>query len=464
MLGFARLIAMAAVVALVGCARDPFDASLTYAIPSTFEAASDSKAAPLSEWWRRFGSEELNQYVVAASVNNFDVAVAVASLDQAEAQAGIAHAALFPMIGFASNASRTRSSGTDVPGVISKGQTRNSFSPLFNASYILDVWGQNRDQLDSALHNRNASAYQVEVVRLTTQAAVVNSFLQYAANYERVAVAKENLGDAERVLKIIKQRQAAGTAAELDTAQQESLVATQRAAIPALRLTAETSRTALALLLGRPPQGFELNTKTTRSLRFPDVLPGLPSSLLFRRPDVRAAEQQLEAQDADVQVARKAFLPTIQLTGDAGFQSAALATLLRPESFIWSIAAGVTQPIFEGGRLVEQLALSEAQRQQLLETYRKSIIQALTDVENALIGIRENSAREVAQRQVVSAARQALDLTKQRLDAGTIDTTTLLNAQIALFQAQDSLVQVRLARLQAIVSLFQALGGDWSEG
>ncbi|HPG88749.1 MAG TPA: efflux transporter outer membrane subunit [Hyphomicrobium sp.] len=288
--------------------------------------------------------------------------------------------------------------------------------------------------------------------------------MQYAANYERVAVAKENLGDAERVLKIIKQRQAAGTAAELDTAQQESLVATQRAAIPALRLTAETSRTALALLLGRPPQGFELNTKTTRSLRFPDVLPGLPSSLLFRRPDVRAAEQQLEAQDADVQVARKAFLPTIQLTGDAGFQSAALATLLRPESFIWSIAAGVTQPIFEGGRLVEQLALSEAQRQQLLETYRKSIIQALTDVENALIGIRENSAREVAQRQVVSAARQALDLTKQRLDAGTIDTTTLLNAQIALFQAQDSLVQVRLARLQAIVSLFQALGGDWSEG
>jgi outer membrane protein TolC len=193
------------------------------------------------------------------------------------------------------------------------------------------------------------------------------------------------------------------------------------------------------------------------------VTPGIPSDLLFRRPDIRSVEEQMISADANVDVARKAFLPTIQLTGQAGFQSALLSTLLRPESAIYTMAAGVTQPIFEGGKLRGQLALSEAQRQQFLESYRKSIVSALTDVENALVAVRENAARENAQRVAVASARRAFTLSEERLREGTIDLTTLLNTQNTLFQAEDTLIQIRLARLQAVASLFLALGGDWEE-
>ena len=384
-----------------------------------------------------------------ANFENLDIAAAIAQLQQADAQAQITGAALWPAITYEDNSSRSRSSGTNVPGVISPGTERNSFTKVFAASYVLDVWGQNRDALEATLRTTQASAYQVEVVRLTIRAAVVNAFLVYATNKERVTVATENLRNAERILGVVRQRRAAGTASELDVAQQQSLVEIQRAAIPPLRQAAENSRTALAVLVGRPVQAVHLSTRSVRKLRLPTVSAGLPTDLLFRRPDICSAERQMASADANVDVARKAFLPTIQLTGQAGFQSALLSTLLRPESFIYTMAAGVTQPIFDGGRLRGQLALSEAQRQQLLEGYRKSIVSALTDVENALIAIRENASRETAQRAAVVAARRAFVLSEERLRQGTIDLTTLLTIQNTLFQAEDTLIQVRLARLQA---------------
>jgi outer membrane protein, multidrug efflux system len=441
-----------------GCAGTVFEPHLAFAIPGKFESAKTVKAPDVSRWWTQFRSAELDQLMEVANVENLDIAAAVAQLRQVDAQAQITGAALWPALSYAENSQRSRSSGSNAPAV-----ERNSFNKVLNASYIVDVWGQNHDALEAALHTVGASAYQIEVVRLATRASVVNNFLIYGANRERVTVATENLINAERILGVIRQRRAVGTASELDIAQQQSLVEIQRASIPPLRQAAETARTALAILIGKPVQAVHLTTRSVRRLRLPVVTPGLPTTLLLRRPDIRSAEENLESANANVDAARKAFLPTIQLTGQTGFQSALLSALLRPESFIYAIAAGVTQPIFEGGRLRGQLALNEAQRQQLLEIYRKSIVSALTDVENALITIRENAARESAQRVAVSAARRALDLSEERLRQGTIDLTTLLNTQNTLFQAEDTLIQIRLARLQAAASLYQALGGDWEE-
>lgn len=462
-----RLTAVAVTCAIslqtVGCANEPFEVTLPYAIPHRYEAAKSTRPTNVSRWWTRYGSTELNALMDLANAQNFDIAIAVAQLEEASAQAQIAGAALWPTLNYSENNSRSQSSGTGTPGVISPQVTRDSFSKQLNASYVLDIWGQNRDAVRATLHTASASAYQVEVVRLTTRAAIVNNFLLHAANRERVKVATENLANAERVLRIIKDRQAAGTVSALETAQQTTLVENQRAAIPSLRQAAELSRTALALLTGRPAQTVHLKTNRARTLRVPEVSPGLPVSLLSRRPDVHSAEEQLFAAGANVDVARKAFLPTITLTGQSGFQSALLSTLLRPESFVYTIAAGATQPIFEGGRLRGQLALTEAQQRQFLETYRRSIVSALTDVEIALIAIRESAARETAQRRAVAAARLAFVLSEERLTQGTIDLTTLLTTQNTLFQAEDALIQVRLLRLQAAASLFQALGGDWDE-
>jgi len=448
---------------LTGCASDEFVPSLTFPLPAKYEQTRNSRPSDVDRWWTHFGSAELDRLVDFANLENLDLAVAVAQLKQAEAQAQIIGAALWPAINYGDASTRSRASGTNVPGVIAPGVERNSFTKSLSASYVLDVWGQNRDALEAALHNSAASAYQVEVVRLATRASVVGSFLIYVTNRERVTVARENLRNAERILGVIRQRRAAGTASELDIAQQESLVEIQRATIPPLHQAAEAARTALAILIGKPVQVVQLATRKVRGLGLPTVSPGLPVALLFRRPDIRSAEEQLKSADANVDVARKAFLPTFQLTGQGGYQSALLSTLLRPESAIYSVAAGVAQPIFEGGKLRGQLRLSEAQRQQLLETYRKSIVSALTDVENALNAIRDNAAREVAQRAGVVAARRALQLSEERLRQGTIDLTTLLNTQITLYQAEDTLIQIRFARLQAVVALYLALGGDWEE-
>lgn len=451
------------VLAVAGCTKDGFEPTITQPIPAHYAGSKSGQSVAVGAWWRRFGSGELDALVATADVENLDVPIAAAQLAAAEAQVRVAGATLFPTLSGSGDATRTRSSGTSSPGVITSASQRDSYSLGLNASYVLDVWGQNRAQLEAAIHTATASAYQVEVVRLTALATVVNNYLLFAANRERVAVAGRNLANAERILGIIKERQAAGTASTFDAAQEGTLVETERATIPPLREAAETARTALALAIGHPVQDVQLKRAAVQSLRVPSVAAGLPSALLTRRPDIRESEQQLAAADANVEAARAAFFPTIQLTGQLGYQSALLSTLVRPESLVFSAAGSLTQPIFDGGRLRGQLALTEAQRQQLLETYRRSILSALVDVENALIAIRETTARETAQRRAVDLARQAFMLGEARLREGTIDLTTLLTTQNALFQAEDSLIQVRLARLQALVSLFQALGGDWGD-
>ena len=192
------------------------------------------------------------------------------------------------------------------------------------------------------------------------------------------------------------------------------------------------------------------------------MTPGLPSELLARRPDIREAEAQLAAANANVSNARAQFLPSITLTGEGGYQSAILKTLLRPESAFYTLTAGLTQPIFEGGRLLGNLDQQTGRQDELLQDYRKSVISGFSDVETALTNIRETALRERLQRAVVASSRQAFDISEQRLREGTIDLVTVLQTQQTLYSAQDTLVLARLAHIQAIVSLYQALGGGWS--
>lgn len=456
-------IGATAVIALGACGHHESAPSLSFEMPARFRASASTKPAMVGAWWTELRSPELNRLVARADIDNLDIAIAVAQLEASLAQVEIAGAALWPVFNYNDTNTRSRSSGTGTPGRILSASQRNSFAKAINASYALDVWGQNRDLLDAALHTASASSYQIEVVRLTALATLVNNYIAYAAAQERIEVARRNLANAERVLGVIRERKAAGTASDFDEAQQGTLVETLRANIALLRQTAEAARLAIALAVGKPVQTVDLRIANLKRLRVPTVSPDAPVTLLVRRPDVRNLEQQLAAADADVVAARKAFLPVVQLTGQIGYQSALLSTLFRPESLIFQAAANATQVIFDGGRLRGQLALTEAQRNQLLESYRRTVLQALVDVENALVAIRESAAREVAQRKAVELAREAFTLGEERLRQGTIDLTTLLTTQNTLIQAEDALIQARLARLQAVVSLYQALGGGWDE-
>ena len=429
-------------------------------------------ALPSVVWWRGFGSKELTALIEESLTSNFDVAAAVARIVQADATSRVAGAALLPIVDLNGSATRQRASQSGGGGVVgasgvvagsSGSSERVAYSASLSASYEIDFWGKNRAALRAAEQLAVASRFDREVVALTTVVSVANSYFLVLEAQDRLRIARSNLAAATRVYNLVKQRFDVGTASALDTAQQESIVATQRASIPPLEQILRQNIATLAVLIGRTPESVTIRGGSMSRLRIPPVTPGLPSDLIAQRPDIREAEAQLASANANVYSARAAFLPSIQLTGEGGYQSALLKTLLRPESAFFNIAAGLTQPLLDGFRLQGLLDFQVGRQDELLQIYRRAIVNGFADVERALIAVQQTAQRERLQRDVVSSARTAFDISETRLREGTIDLITLLNTQQTLFQAQDVLAQAQFDRLAAVVSLFQALGGGWDK-
>jgi NodT family efflux transporter outer membrane factor (OMF) lipoprotein len=425
-------------------------------------------AVPALDWWRGFRSKELTEVIEEARQANLDIAAAVARIVQADAQSRIAGAPLLPGVNLNGGATRSRASqatgglgGPSAGSFAGSSSERDSLSASLTASYEIDFWGKNRSALRAAEETAVASRYDREVVGLTTVVATANAYFQVLAAQDLLRSTRENEKSATRVLNLIQQRLNAGTASALETAQQESLVNTQRALIPPLEQILTQNRNALALLMARSPESVRVRGGSLRSIAYPRVTPGLPSELLAQRPDIREAEANLAAANANVENARAQMLPSITLTGEGGYQSAVLRTLLRPESAFYTLTAGLTQPIFDGLKLQGNLDLQKGKQDELLQNYRKAVISAFSDVETALDGIRQTALRERLQGDVVTSSQRAFDISEQRLNQGTIDLVTVLQTQQALYTAQLAHVQARLAHVQAIVSLYQALGGGW---
>ena len=450
---------------LAGCFLRDENIPAAIEIPPAYRAGPRhaDAALPSVVWWRGFGSRELTALTEEALTSNFDVAAAVAKIVQADANARIAGAALLPVVNLNGSATRTRSSQTGGDSSSGGRSERVTYSTSLKASYEIDFWGKNRAAQRSAEELAVASRFDRDVVALTTVVSVANSYFLVLESNDRLRIARDNLAAATRVYNLIKQRFDVGTASALDTAQQESIVNTQRASIPPLEQTLRQSMATLAVLIGRTPESVGIRGGSMSRLRIPPVTPGLPSDLIGQRPDIREAEANLASVNADVYSARAAFFPSIQLTGEGGYSSAVLKTLLRPESAFYSAVAGLTQPLLDGLKLQGQLDFAVGRQDELLQLYRKAIVNGFADVERALIAVQQTTARERLQREVVRSSRTAFDLSEKRLQEGTIDLVTLLNTQQTLFQAQDLLAQDQFDRLVAVVSLFQALGGGWQK-
>jgi NodT family efflux transporter outer membrane factor (OMF) lipoprotein len=406
----------------------------------------------------------LSSLVEQAEIANLDIAAAIARVIQADAQARVAGAVLVPAINFDGSATRTRPSqatGTQLGGGGGGPSIRNQFGAVFNASYELDFWGKNRATLLAAEQNAIATRFDRETVALTAMAAVANGYFLVLAAQDRLRYARENIDSANRVLTVIRQRLEAGTASALDVAQQESVLNTERAVVPTLEQILRQNTAALAVLVGRSPEFVRIRGGSMFNVSIPRITPGLPAELLTRRPDIRAAEADLAGANANVEAARAAFFPSIELGAQGGVQASALKWLTRPEAAVWQAAVGLAQPILDGGRLQGQLDLQKGRQDELLQIYRRTVIQAFADVDSALVATRQLAIRERLQNEVVQSSRRAFQIAEQRLREGTVDIISVLNTQQTLFQAQDTLTQVRLARLQATVGLFQALGGGW---
>ncbi|HUH84473.1 MAG TPA: efflux transporter outer membrane subunit [Stellaceae bacterium] len=450
-------LAVVGVLLCAGCDLGPDYRRPPLDVPAGWQQAAGGAVWPAADWWRGFGSAELDQLMVEAQQANYDLAAAVARVREADAQVRIAGAALLP------TASLTAGVTSEQLGGSGRGVNGTFYQVAPIASYEVDFWGKNRASLESAKASALASRYDQQVVALTVETSVANTYFTILSLQDRIRVAQQNLANAQDALNGIVAQQNLGTATKLDVVQQQTVVATERAAIPPLEQQFQQNINALAILLGKPPEQVKITGGSLAALAIRAVAPGLPSELLARRPDVAEAEADLVAANANIKVARAQFFPDVTLTGEGGFESAALAGLFTPAAGIYSLAAAATQPIFTGGSLEGQLELSKARYDELLQDYRKAVISAFGDVENALIARQKTEDQTVDQQDTVQKARQAYQISERQYRAGTVTLLTVLTTENALFPAEDTLVQDKLANLEATVSLFQALGGGWTE-
>jgi outer membrane protein, multidrug efflux system len=451
-----------AMATLAACSVGPAYKRPDIAVPAKWHdplAAEDSAVWPAPDWWHGFGSAKLDELITEAKLSNDDLGVAVARVHEADAQARIAGAPLLPSLDLGATAIRERA---QVAGLGPR--AFNVFSPELTASYELDFWGRNRAARAAARATAVASRFDQQTVALTVISSVATTYFQALELRDRIDVARQNLENGQKVLDGLRLQETAGIATGLDVAQQETAVALLDASIPPLLQQFRQTVNALAVLIGKTPESVEVEAGTLTALTRPAVAQGLPSQLLARRPDVAEAEQHLIAANANITVARAALFPAIQLTASGGYESSALASLFSPANRLYSLTAGLTQPIFHGGALRGQVAFSNAQYAELLSTYHKTVISAFSNVEDALVAAQQTKEQQARQQDAVDKARRAFQFAQTQMSAGVVNILTVLNTENALFSAQDELVQVQYLHLQSLVDLFTALGGGWQQG
>lgn len=451
-------IPLALAAMLAGCSLPGAERPADPALPAAFAASLrvPVKATVGQRWWTGFADPALDRLVADALAANNDLAAGVQRVAQARAQLRVAGSALLPQADGSGSLSRDyteRSSGSSRSG----GSTSTSGSAGLSISYEVDLFGANRAAQASAKAGYESERFAFRTLALAVQADTSTGYLDLLAAREQLAVARDNLTAQERVLQLVETRYEQGAVSGFDLTRQRSAVASARARIPALEETVARLGNALAILLGRPPEGFAVAERDLFALTLPGYAAGLPADLLLRRPDLLAADADLRAADADVSAARAAFYPRVDL-------SAALSgiDLTGSPGIAASIASGLTAPIFSAGRIEGSLQGAEARHAELVAVYRQRILTALSEVENALLAAGSTDRQEELYRLAADQAAQALRAAEARYATGAEDLLSVLDAQRVLLDANANLVSARQARLTASVDLVRALGGGWT--
>jgi NodT family efflux transporter outer membrane factor (OMF) lipoprotein len=430
-------------------------------VPKTFTGPAPAAAQvwPEAAWWKGFGDPALTALIETAQANNRDMAIAAARVMQAEAQSTIQRSALFPQIGGQAGHRNGGCSGQ----ACQQFSSAKAFDLTFDASYELDFWGLARDNLRAANEQLKSARFAQQSVALTITANVANQYLNVLAIRRRIAIANEYIAAINRILDVVKLRVKAGSASHLDLAREQAQAEAVEAQLPGLETLEKQALFSLAVLLGRPPEGFDVKTQSLDAVLTPAIGAGLPSDLLLRRPDIAQAEANLAAAHANVDAARAAFLPQISLTGSGGFVSAAIGTLLQGSSFGYGYGASLLQTIFDGGKLAGEKDLAEATQKEFIASYQSAALNGYGDVENALVQVANTARAQDHLQREVQAANEAFEISQLQYRQGAADLLNVLQAQQQLFGAQDQLVQITLANRQSAIHLYEALGGGWVE-
>ena len=444
-----------------GCALGPNYVKPEVHIPADWESRIDASGVwPDARWWQGFRSGELDRLIGEATENNLDLNAAYARILQAQAQAKIAGAALLPSLNTSGGFDRnwaTRAAARGGTSVV----VSSNYQASIGASYQVDLFGANEADRQSALTRLEASRYDLETVAITLYSDVSSTYFQVLSLRDRLRLAGETLRIATDVLAVLERRRAEGLISDLEVSQQRSAVASQRANLVSLQQAERVALDALAVLLGRNPQGFAVDGRSLADLTLPGLAAGLPAGLLQRRPDIRRAEANLRAAGLDTIGARAARFPSLDLSAQRGWQGATLPALFSASGLSYGFGASLAAPLFQGGRLEGGEDAARARFQELMETYRAVILAAFRDTENALSATDTSDRRLELAREALDQAREAFRIVEARFLAGSVDFINVLDAQRTVFQANDAVVQAALDRYTAVVNLYTAVGGGW---
>ena len=458
-----RLTLLATCLLLAACHSPAPRVESGVQLPASW-AFAEKAAAQRNDalWWQGFASPELNRLIEQAQRDSHEVGAAMARVRQAQAAAIIGGAPLLPEVSYGLRSERNKFiRREDRKANRFDDNNQDTFTSDLSASYEVDFWGGVAAARDSAGQLLKASEFDQATVELTLLGNVADRYAQTLSAREQLRIAELNLANAQDVLKLVQTRYDSGSATALELAQQKNLVATQQRELPRIRQLANEQLITLAALLGQPVQNLRLE-QAFDSLNWPEIGSGVPSDLLTRRPDLAKAEAELAAAQADITVARAAMLPKLTLTARLGTESVRAEDWVRaPFS---SLAAGLAGPIFNNGRLSAEKDRATARQQELLETYRGAIVNGFADVEKALNAINGLDQQRYWHEEELRQAQTAFRIAQSRYEAGAEDLLTVLESQRTLYLAQDVSVQLRLARVQASIALYKALGGGWKAG
>jgi multidrug efflux system outer membrane protein len=455
---------------MTGCLVGPNYHRPAVQVPQTFRAP-DPLPAPQAEsladliWWEVFKDEDLQQLIRRALEQNYDLRDAVARVEAARANLGITRSDQFPQVNASGAVQLTRLS-RDGQFPLSRSfvasQNRNwGESSLNLLSFEIDLWGRLRRATEAARANLLSADENRKAVITTLVSDVATAYFTVRELDYELEISRRTLDTRRASLQLVQSRQGGGIATLLDLRQTEQLVDTAAETIPTLQQQIEQTENQISLLLGKNPGEVMRQGPFNEDLFPPEVPTGLPSALLERRPDIRAAEQNLIAANAQIGVARAAYFPQLSLSGLLGGQSTQLSSLFSSPNRAWTFVPQITQPIFTAGRLRSNVRLAEAQKESALVQYQKTIQIAFTDVSNALIAHQRVRESRVQQQALVTALEDRKRLAYARYAGGVDTQLNALDADRDLLQAELDLRQIRLNELLSVVQLYKALGGGW---
>lgn len=413
------------------------------------------------KWWEVFGDPELQNLIRAALKQNYDVRIAAERVLEAQAQLGITRSQQFPQLNGNGGYTAQRYPSAQFGGL---GSFVSHISQIgTSASWNIDFWGQYRNATKAARAQLLASKWSQREVMDTLILNVATGYFELRTLDLELEISKRTLASRQESLQLTQTLESGGSTSMLDVRQAEELVNTAAAQIPDLERQITQEENALQTLLGQNPGPVARGLPIDQQPRMPVVPAGLPSTLIERRPDIRQAEEQLIAANAQIGVAKAQYFPAISLTGQVGTASNALNTLFHDSSFAYSYGTAITEPIFDAGRIRGNVHLTEAQEREAVLTYKKTIAQSFQDVSNALVAYQKYREFREQQELLVTASRDAVNLSNMRYKGGYSSYLDVLTNQTTLFSGELTLASAREGEMLSLVQLYNALGGGWQQ-